>query len=658
MGLKVKLMIDSEMYKSKPSPYQTAGINKNIVRYPRTIDAKELAEEVLKGKTFLCSFLFDNEGLPKRTKQYWNSQQVIALDFDNERYLTNDKGERVRGDDNKYIKVKDVTTTIEKINSDEFIQNNAAFAYKTFSYTDDHPKFRVVFILDRPIHNRTMMESMIKELLEFYPDADTQCSDGTRLFYGGKEIIPINDYKNTLPLTTPLGEYIRVNYNIYPTKGSSISTDSKVVRLDDYKFNKVDNRTSITKSDYIPVNNTYHKTSNVQLIIDKNIPELQKRINPKPTIVYTNSQVNEYLCKCDLKEFLGTTSNHIYDIFHDENSPSGSIFQTNTGEGNWLYKCHSTSFPFVGSIIQIVQKLHNSKPLDAKLFLMELYNIQIVESDIQKRVKAEIDEYKIMLQSSTLPDIYPNFYKLFKNNGFLEDFYILLDLVKENISVDDDNPRALFWQSTEKIAERMRRSTTNANMRMNFYSFFELIYKLDKKEIPSNIYKMLKDRKKLKQYKYMASTYEIKEQTLDFFDDLEKRCEIWVSKGLTTKTMNYEGILRNFGQEEANRVFPQQKNQKTEPLNDEIVFLIEKSTMDLIQAKGWTYEREILDNVKLYYKGQQKHKEAQMKRCLGDLLDKYGLHRVGCTKVLKVELNITEEQLPAASFPKLIVPSK
>ncbi|WP_182103223.1 hypothetical protein [Niallia taxi] len=359
-----------------------------------------------------------------------------------------------------------------------------------------------------------------------------------------------------------------------------------------------------------------------------------------------------------MKQFLGTTSNHIYDIFHDENSPSGSIFQSNQGDGHWLYKCHSSSHSFTGSIIQIVQELHNSKPLDAKLFLMELYKIEIVESDTQKRVKAEIDEYKIMLQSSTLADIYPNFYKLFKNNGFLEDFYILLDLVKENISVDEENPRALFWQSTEKIAGRMRRSTTNTNMRMNFYSFFELIYKLDQKEIPSNIYKMLKNRKKLKNYKYMASTYEVKEQTLDFFDDLEKRCEVWISKGLTTKTMNYEGILRNFGQEEANRVFPQQKNQKTEQLNDEIVSLIEQSTMELVQAKGWTYEREILDNVKLYYKGQKKHKEAQIKRCIGDLLDKYDLVRVGCTKAIKAELNITEDQLPTASFPKLIVESK
>ena len=122
--------------------------------------------------------------------------------------------------------------------------------------------------------------------------------------------------------------------------------------------------------------------------------------------------------------------------------------------------------------------------------------------------------------------------------------------------------------------------------------------------------------------------------------------------------MNYEGILRNFGQEEANRVFPQQKNQKTEQLNDEIVSLIEQSTMELVQAKGWTYEREILDNVKLYYKGQKKHKEAQIKRCIGDLLDKYDLARVGCTKAIKAELNITEDQLPAASFPKLIVQSK
>ena len=356
----------------------------------------------------------------------------------------------------------------------------------------------------------------------------------------------------------------------------------------------------------------------------------------------------------DLKAFLGVTSNRIYDIFHDEDSPSGSIFQ-NSSNGHWLYRCHSTSASFAGTVVEITSKLLGCSIQDAKEFLVKVYKITLVENETQKRLREAIDDYKLMLQSEDLEELYPNFYKLFNRHGYFDNLYIVLDLIKENLPADSDNPRLLFHHSINTLSKKFMKSTTNTGIRMNFLTFFKMIWKLDDKEVPKELFNYQKRHKVLNKHKYHNTTYELRQYDYDLFSDLEEMSKDWISRRLTTKTMNYEGILLNYGQDEADRVFPQDKGKKVSDLHEDVIQIIEQTTMKLIAEKGWTIEKEILENVKLYFKGQKRLKEDLIKVCIGDLLDKYDLHVVNGTKQLKLELGITEEQLSIRSFPKIIL---
>ena len=80
--------------------------------------------------------------------------------------------------------------------------------------------------------------------------------------------------------------------------------------------------------------------------------------------------------------------------------------------------------------------------------------------------------------------------------------------------------------------------------------------------------------------------------------------------------MNYKGILRNFGREEADRVFPQDKGKVIPTLNEEVVKRIHRTTLELINTYGWTTEQEVLENITLYFKGQKSFKLKQFKVCL------------------------------------------
>ncbi|MED0994364.1 hypothetical protein P4T34_02550 [Bacillus mobilis] len=587
----MKIMLDNYCYVSKPT--DLGAINKRIIESTVDIEIGDLAQELIKGKTFIPAYFKSKEGQIKRRKEYWYSQQVIALDFD------------------------DGMSLDEATN--EFI-NTACFIYTTFSHKEEKHKFRVVFVLDKPIYRVSEFERIISALMDEYPQADNHCKDCTRLFFGGKKIIELN-YGNRLKVDDFLklspDSFDRTDKNIpiYPAKNKKQLKSSKHQGYND-------------------------KAENVQLIQQRNIKELQKRIHTEPMVIHNKYEVSNFLKKQDLREYLGiTTKGNFIDVFHDENNPSASIYESNRGNGHQLYKCFSTSSPFTGTILEITERLLKCSMIEAKAFLMELYQVEIYESEQQKELKEELDIYKELLQSDDLEEMYPNFYKVFNRYGYLEDMYILLDLVKEYLPAGNDK-RLLFYHSLETISKKLGRSKSVTHTRINFLTFFEFLSKLDKNEIPKELYEIQLNSKRKKGHKYLNSTYTINIFSFDFFNMLDKKCALWIAKGCTTKTVNYEGILRNFGREEADRVFPQDKGKIIISLSKEVVSMIHRTTLELIESYGWTTEQEVLEKVRLYFKGQQKFKEKQFKICFGELLDGYDLERIRLNKELKEKLKI------------------
>src|SRR5699024_8816742 len=134
------------------------------------------------GRTMLLGYM---DG--RRDNSNLVSQQVIALDFDNEA----EKEIKTTGD--QY-------TAIEDALLDPFIVEHASFMYKTFSYTDDWHKFRIVFFLDEPIEDNKRISALYTHLMAKYNGTDDLgnvlrgtldigTKDSARLFYGGIEAI-------------------------------------------------------------------------------------------------------------------------------------------------------------------------------------------------------------------------------------------------------------------------------------------------------------------------------------------------------------------------------------------------------------------------------------------------------------------------------------
>lgn len=101
--------------------------------------------------------------------------QHIALDFD--------KGNR----------------NFNNMVGEPFAQKFASFLYPTLSNTEDHPKYRLLFLLDQPTMQVANMRRAIRALMWYYGDPDPKCKDAARFFYGAGVGFG-HFYGKTLPL--------------------------------------------------------------------------------------------------------------------------------------------------------------------------------------------------------------------------------------------------------------------------------------------------------------------------------------------------------------------------------------------------------------------------------------------------------------------------
>lgn len=592
-------MLDQKCYTTKPQ--DITALSKRILQNPVELEVSELAQELIKGRTFTPAFFKDRFGEIHRTKESWYSQEIIALDFDSGMTLQE--------------ALKEFAAT-------------ASFIYTTFSHKESCHKFRVVFVLDRILYDFDICKKLIESLVSQYPMADQKCTDPNRLFYGGKVLYEIN-YNNRLLVEKTI-------HNSKKNENSIITKARNYIPKE--TGSKVAGNEASSECDF--------RTANLRLIKERNIEELQKKIQVNPCKVHSNYEVFDYLKKMDLREYLGVCrTGNFKDIFHEETAPSSSVFESGKGNGHQLYKCFSTSASFCGTIIEITERLLMCSRLEAKKFLMQVYQVEIQESEQQRELKEEIDCYKELLQSDDLEEMYPNFYRVFNRHGFIYDLYILLDLVKEYVPSGTDK-RLLFYQSIESISKKFNKSTSATHVRMNFFAFFEFISKLKDEEIPKEIYEKQMAAKRRKKHRYRNSNYVIHIHPSNFLAELDRKCQTWIEKGCTSKTMNYEGLMRNFGGKEADRVFPQDVGKVIPELNEEVAFRIQNETLRLIEEKGWVTEQEILENVTLYFKGQNLFKHKQLKVCLGEMLEAYDLERIRLNKLLKTEIGFEGNGYP------------
>lgn len=197
---KIRVSVDPIGYTSKPSKTDIKKINNRIAQCIKEINTpkemKAFAEKVgTEGRAF-CSATFTSG---RRCKENFEQQQLIALDFDNDKHKN-------------MVTFDDIKARAEEYDLP------ILFAYQSMSSQQDQPKFRTVFLNDIAIPDQSVATAMQIALGEIFPEADSSCyKDVSKMYFGGKKLLYFDESIPTIDVDSlfrNLTSYLR------KTKGS------------------------------------------------------------------------------------------------------------------------------------------------------------------------------------------------------------------------------------------------------------------------------------------------------------------------------------------------------------------------------------------------------------------------------------------------------
>jgi hypothetical protein len=391
--------------------------------------------------------------------------------------------------------------------------------------------------------------------------------------------------------------------------------------------------------------------TNTSLIEDRNIDDLQRRINPQPVILHSHEDVSDFLRKQDLNQYLGLYGDTFCCLFHNDKNPSAGIIR-NKVSGHFIYNCQSSRCGWKGTIVSITERLLNCTRIEALRFLRKLYKVEYVETKWQKEHKEILEENQRLIMSSEFQEFYTIVHDRIRAS--MTDLHTFIGIAKDKVFTEyftDDTGNPIFFISSRHLARLLKKDDGALSKRISLFTYLGLVKKLREDQIPPYLLERAKHEAAKKKQKNIVNFYSIPsygELTLSF--SVQKAKE-FKEKNFTMKGWCREMLLRALSEEETNRVFPQLAGQIISEKKETIAHDLEKIAMILIGWKGWTTETEVMSNINAL--GNRYYSMEHLKCILPEFLDKYCLVRCRLNKVLKEELNISLN-----SYPYILVKDK
>lgn len=587
-------------FTKKPNGYETSKISSNILNNKFEFENIELFAKKI-GEEGFTTLLSDS----KNSMVEITRQDFVMLDFDN--------------------KDPENIFTIDDLEQDIFIQDNACFYYKTFSDLGSSvDKFRVVFALDEPLKSNIEVREVYKYLFDKYPMSDVSVGQASRLFYGSNQGYEILDLENRLQIVDSVkNEIIEAN------KAEIISEDMPNYKLIQYK-----------QYDLIK-----------QKLGD----------NFKMTFADDYSAVN-YFKRVDMKEILELPDTKMFhDIFHNEKEPSANVF-INKEDEIYLYKCFSESYPFTGDILLVIAKILNIGKGQAIDILIDITNSEIDSSSNLAQTKKNANLFRKELITGELRNTYPELYKFLKI--YAHEINATLDFMYDYMYIDNNgHPQYLNYFSiktlTKLVSSSLGQKVTESKMRniLNTIVVTELITKLDERTIPKELYQSLIVPQKEDINKVRTSNvYAPNNLNADYNERIQKIATILLNNNVNYGSISYELVYRLFGEEKAKQDFPQaykpliekglvkmskqDSNLTSKSIKLEKYFV--KIIMREIESKGYIFEDKLIKEVARGRREKVDTIRVKYSKLRMDIMSKYNLERKRMTKSIYNKFNIEE----------------
>lgn len=169
MKTTVKVMLDQTLLNEKPQGAAIGAVQKRLASGACEIEIKELATLLSNGATFKPAYLSGT------TNDTWESQSLFALDFDNG------------------VPFNEVMAFSNAMGL------TPSFAYTSFSHLVDKDgtgakeRFRIVFRTENEVTDARLRNAIQLALMTIFSECDEACKDATRLFFGGRTLLHLDE---------------------------------------------------------------------------------------------------------------------------------------------------------------------------------------------------------------------------------------------------------------------------------------------------------------------------------------------------------------------------------------------------------------------------------------------------------------------------------
>ncbi|WP_159153982.1 hypothetical protein [Enterococcus faecalis] len=555
----MKFYLSNISNKEKPDQYMVKKISNTILNNLREMTIQEFAEELsVNGKTVVLAELSENK-LSKMTPIV--GQEVVMLDFDN------------KDENNLY--------TIEDLEADSFMQENASFIYRTFSdLFSEVDKFRVVFHLDKLVSENQEIEQIYQALFKKYPQADSSVGQTSRLFFGSNSGYEVIDWDNRLDTKSLLIDEKVVDSNsLEVLSGEMLNENTPIYLLLKYK------RYDLVK---------------------------QKLGNEHSNIFPDDITASNYFKTRDMREFLEISDeNPFYDIFHEEDNPSASVYFAKDIQ-IYMYKCFSESNPFHGDIVKVLKEYLGFRSFSEVMdLLIEVTNSEISYLSEIGQAKRDYNDLRDQLRYKQLKNNYPEVYSYL--NRYEDEVIEIMDIMFDFTYLDKTTGKLQYLnylsldRITKYVNDRLHKknSKTKISNIMNLIIVMEMVTKLPPSELPKELKEQLIDKQQSDSQQIRTSNVYKPSIDLAHVYEIAKKLK---RNNVTINSLGFEVVYRLFGLEKAKQDFPQayspledrnlivmsEKDSNLPKKNVDFENLVVKILFRELKKKGYIFEETLI----------------------------------------------------------------
>lgn len=599
--MKIKLMVDKRRFNEKPDTWSLVEmqgyVRKKDGKYfpPKLIqdeiELEELAYELSNGITCKPALLNGSK------KGDWLEQQIFMLDFDHN------------------------TTIEEELQNCKTFGIMPVFGYTSFRHSEKEHRFRLAFLTECAIIDVNKRNKLQSTLINLFEKSDRQTINTDRIFFGGKGKTPFyTDFKARIDVDKIISKYF--------------NEDTLIIDKPKTQKPKTYHRILDRNVDYM---------NNVDAIKNKNIVGLRKLIfNGEPELLelYSEMEVYDFINSIDMHQYLGLTNGQYINCIlpeHKDEDPSAHIYVTPSGMQ--VYKCFGCNEAL--TIIGMTEELQQCRRHEAINFIKAVYNIKLIQSDWVKEQKQLMIDSANYLDSDEFKVQFPHIAKLIRTRVLHIQKMLLhfTQYVSDNMRYND---KPMFFASYKTLLTVCNIRSGNMTTLSQSLTLFTLLNMLDKVELDNIPEEELKKAKHISAqygFKKLTNFYQFEEYDRISLKPSEAIAQDLINNNISMKGISREYVLRTFGAEKADTVFPQykyenHKNGGTSKKSDAFTIELSKRLLDIISDNGYAYERDIRGT------GQT---ETQWKKSIQEILNSYDLVRVKASKANKEIYNLPED---------------